>query len=310
MTIRVHADDLAGIIHAASDARADLETCIRNATEAAEQWRDELTELLEQFNGFRRAVQEATGLDQAELLHDDELVARIRRPYAVFNIDRATVSDATPSLPEDALERVDGLPEVSVEIKGMFTGAMFGGPGVTVGEPFAGFPESGEQDGPPAPADIDHAHDAQRPHRQHGYVLGCAVHGAHPHGEHYCDVCTMCRPAEADEQVEQDGPATESMPAVEEPPALPDGCSIGRVFTRDTDWDLSDLMPLAVVNRLGDWWEFSHIPDGAPNGDQAVYNCAALDKTRTFAELLHMHGTLWEVLDSGERPVEGEARGE
>jgi hypothetical protein len=84
--IRIHADDLAGIIRAGTDASADLETCIRDATEAAKQWREELTELLGQFNDFRRAVQEATGLDQRELLHDDELVGRVckaaRRPFS------------------------------------------------------------------------------------------------------------------------------------------------------------------------------------------------------------------------------------
>jgi hypothetical protein len=334
-TIRVDAGDLADIIADRQSARADYETCVRDATEAASQWREEIGELLTQFNQFRRAVQEATGLDQPELLHDDELINRVRARKG----------------------NVLTLRDASVEIGGTFAGYR----DVTAERAQPVWLQRGsddpwtapEQDGPLTDADIEHAHDAQRRHRQHGYVLGCAVHGAHPHSEHYCDVCTLCRPVKQDvdpawldtaqqrvgeqladdsppiklevdvtslrqfqrmaqeqtdrEDAEQaagrdDGPPTEAMPAVEEPPTAPDNCTIGRVFTRDTDWDPGDLMPLAMVTRMGDWWEFSHIPMGAPSGEQGVYNNAALDKTHTFAELLNMHGTLWEVLDTSEQP--------
>jgi hypothetical protein len=97
-----------------------------------------------------------------------------------------------------------------------------------------------------------------------------------------------------------DGPPTESLHAVEDPPAVPNDCQIGRVFTDATEWERVDFMPVAVVNRVGDWWEYSHIPSGQ-SLLAAVYDCPARDITHSFAELLHMHGMLWEVLDASEQ---------
>jgi hypothetical protein len=322
-TIRVDAGDLADIIGDRQAARADLETCIQDATEAQAQFQQELDHAHQIYRSLRQRICEALQLPVAVgHLSDDNLVSWV-------TIARSEAGDiaAEPT-------------RQPVELVRLQRGSD---------DPWT----PPEQDGPLTDADTEHAHDAQRRHRQHGYVLGCAVHGAHPHSEHYCDVCTLCRPVKQDvdpawldtaqqrvgeqladdsppiklevdvtslrqfqrmaqeqtdrEDAEQaagrdDGPPTEAMPAVEEPPTAPDNCTIGRVFTRDTDWDPGDLMPLAMVTRMGDWWEFSHIPMGAPSGEQGVYNNAALDKTHTFAELLNMHGTLWEVLDTSEQP--------
>jgi hypothetical protein len=257
-TIRVDAGDLADIIADRQSARADLETFVRDAKEGAEQWRDELAELLSQFNGFRRAVQEATGLDQPELLHDDELIDRIRtavrRPFSVFNIDRATVSDATPSLSPDALERVDALPEVSVEIKGVFAGAEFLYPWTAPGQAV-----------PPVKQDVDPA---------------------------WLDTAQQ----RVGEQLADDGPPTESMPPVEEPPAVDPAYVIGRVFVR-TDTVPDDV--LGLVTRMGDvWYHDLRVLD-----ENQFWNEQA-DTWQSAANLLHMHGTVWELLnaDQAEQP--------
>jgi hypothetical protein len=288
-TIRVDAGDLADIIADRMSARADLETCIRDATEGAVQRDETIHELLSQFNGFRRAVQEATGLDQPELLHDDELVARIRRPYTVFNIDRAAVTDVSPNPWPDVAEKLSGLSDVSVEIKGVFAGAEWTVP---------------EQDGPPVKQDVDPAWLDRAQQRVGEQLAGGARTFPEP-GEQtvYLPTGTTIVPPGQSAALPDDGPPTETMPAVEEPPAVGDGYKLGRVFVRGQEWDdnTGDLMPEVLITRVCDWWEFSHIPDGAPSGDDAVYNCAVRELTHTFAELLHMHGTLWEVLGNSEQ---------
>jgi hypothetical protein len=328
-TIRVDAGDLADIIADRQSARADYETCVRDATEAASQWREEIGELLTQFNQFRRAVQEATGLDQPELLHDDELINRVRARKG----------------------NVLTLRDASVEIGGTFAGYR----DVTAERAQPVWLQRGsddpwtapEQDGPLTDADIEHAHDAQRRHRQHGYVLGCAVHGAHPHSEHYCDVCTLCRPVKQDvdpawldtaqqrvgeqladdsppiklevdvtslrqfqrmaqeqtdrEDAEQaagrdDGPPTEAMPAVEEPPQAPADYRIGRVFTRGDTYTVRDA-PDLVINRLGDVMRV--FADDESGSDIVLRQDGS---SVTWSEQLHMNGTLWEIVHVGEQP--------
>jgi len=220
-TIRVLADVLA-------DRTAQLDACIQSATESRDQFQEQLDTAHRLYRDFRRAVQEALGIDRAELLPEDEVVRQVRAAAG------------------------------------------------------------GEQE----PGPLTRAYIAS----------GYSVPAEQP-VEARARVIPMGDPWIAPEQpvVTDDGAPTESLPAVEDPPTVPDGCTVGRVLTRDFDWDLSDLMPLAMVNRAGDWFEFSHIPDGAPSGDHAVYNCAGLESTNSFAELLHMHGMLWEVLDASEQ---------
>lgn len=388
MTIRVRAEDLAEIIHAASDARADLETCIRNASEGAEQWSDQVTELLEQFNGFRRAVQEATGLDQRELLHDDELVARIRhdalrsmirltdplnkipmyddfqrtgftQPHDTDEQRAMLTPTMTTTVPGvwgrgDLIEhagthggvyiaklvepdaddwwkavvvRVVRAPEdtagvfVEQSIRLLENGGgnnrrIWAAPSkvVPVGEPFAGFPESGEQDEPPAdqlrqpitgviPVTDPWSAEAKAAARDDGppgpdYVP--------VKGDHQYDAITYAKMIEREQatlaggtlarffsdQRPDEGPPTESIPAFEEPPpAVPDPFVIGRMFTRGDSFpdDVSGWW--GITTRTGDIWELLKF-----NGDMAILYCAPLDKTHTWAELTHMHGTVWEMV--------------
>lgn len=234
-TIRVDAGDLADIIADRQSARADYETCVRDATEAATQWREEISELLGQFNSFRRAVQEATGLDQPELLHDDELINRVAH---------AALRSHT---------RVLTLRDASVEIDSVFTG------------------HRDVSWTPPQYADFQRTGFAQ---------------------QHDVDETASAGPVE----VEDNGPPTESMPAVEEPPETPAGYQIGRVFTRGDTYTVRDA-PDLVINRLGDVMRV--FADDESGGDIVLRQ----DGSRvTWAEQLHMNGTLWEILSTSERP--------
>jgi hypothetical protein len=274
-TIRVDAGDLADIIADRQSARADYETCVRDATEAASQWREEIGELLTQFNQFRRAVQEATGLDQSELLHDDELVERVRARK-----ERRGVSWTPPQYDDfqrTGFAKQHDTDETAAPVKQDVDPAWVDTAQQRVGEQLAG-------DGPP---EGDHRTDAITYAKMIEREKATLADGSQ--ARFYSDE----RP--------DDGPPTENMPAVEQPPAVPDDCKIGRIFTDDTEWERVDFMPIAVVNRAGDWWEYSHIPSGQ-SLLAAVYDCPERDITHSFAELLHMHGTLWEVLDTGEQP--------
>lgn len=233
-TIRVLADVLA-------DRTAQLDACIQSATESRDQFQEQLDTAHRLYRDFRRAVQEALGIDRAELLPEDEVVRQVR--------------------------------VVAGQLRQPVTGV------IPMGDPWI----VPEQDGP-------------------------------PEGDHRTDAITYAKMIERDkttladgsqakfysDERPDDGPPTESLSAVEDPPAVPDECTIGRVLTRDLDWDTVAFAPLAVLNRAGDWWTYSHIPAGQ-GLQQAVYNCSALDSTNTLVELLHMHGMLWEVLDASEQ---------
>jgi hypothetical protein len=353
--IRIYADDLAGIIRSGSDARADLETCIRDATEAATQWREELTELLGQFNDFRRAVQEATGLDQPELLHDDELIERIRARKG----------------------NVLTLRDASVEIGGVFTGQR----DVSWTPPqYADFQRTGFAQQHDAAATFEHA--MARP-TMTTTVPGPWAHGdliehTGTHGGIY--VAKLVEPDAADwwraivvevvrspedtagvfveqsirlmengtgnnrriwaapvedtvEQIErqiapvvneieeydrqmtaagitpkpvtradrahereQDGPPTESMPPVQDPPQAPAGYQIGRVFTRGDACPARDALDL-VINRSGDVMRV--FADDESGSDIVVRQDSS---SVTWAEQLHMNGMLWELVHADDQP--------
>jgi hypothetical protein len=336
--IRIYADDLAGIIRSGSDARADLDTCIRDATEAATQWREELTELLGQFNDFRRAVQEATGLDQAELLHDDELIGRVckaaRRPFSLFNIDRATVTDAVPDLSPGA--------EFSVELTGMFNSAEFkhvlGGPDATAERAMARPTMTTTVPGPWGPGDlIEHTGThggvyvaklvepdeadwwraivvevVRSPEDTAGVFVEQSIRllengsgnnrriwAAPVEGtvEEYDRQMTAAgitpKPVKtrADRAREQDGPPTESMPTIQDPPEAPAGYEIGRVFTRgDTCPAELDM----VVNRSGDVMRVF-----AETGAWCVLRQDAT--VVSWSEQLHINGLLWELVPVAEQ---------
>jgi hypothetical protein len=291
MTIRVHADDLAGLIRSGSDARADLETCIRDATEAAAQWQDGMNELLEQFNRFRRAVQEATGLDQPELLHDDELITRIRtaagQPYATFSIDGWT--GTAQKLSPDAERRLQSLPTVSVEFEGTYEA---GGPPV-------------KQDVDPAWLDTAQQRVGEQLAADRELQWEAGQEQKDPPSTHREDAITYAKMIEREkatladgsqvrfysDERPDDGPPTESMPPVEQPPTVPDVFAIGRVFTRGDSFPAEVEGWWGITTRSGDIWELLKFVEG-----MAVFYCGPLDLTRTWDELLHMHGTAWELV--------------
>jgi hypothetical protein len=261
-TIRVDAGDLADIIGDRQAARADLETCIRDATEGAVQRDETIHELLSQFNGFRRAVQEALGFDQPELLHDNELVKLIQDAN-----ERARVVQLRQSGPFTRAYTAAGysVPEPQpVEPRSTVVPMYEDFQRTEFAEQHdadeTAFPEAGEQGGPPVKQDVDSA---------------------------WMDTAQQ----RVGEQLADDGPPTENMPAVEEPPAVPDPFVIGRVFIRGDSFPDGVEGWWGVITRTGDIWELLKF-----NGGMAVLYCAPLDKMYTWAELTHMHGTLWEMV--------------
>lgn len=69
--VRVHRDDLATLVNDLTDTKRALHECVQSATSAAKDWQREL-------DGFRRAVQEALGIDEPVLRGDDELITLVR----------------------------------------------------------------------------------------------------------------------------------------------------------------------------------------------------------------------------------------
>lgn len=267
-TIRIHAGDLADIIRAAADARADLETCIRDATEAQAEFQKELDNAHKIYRSLRQSVCEALQLPVGVgHLSDDELVSWVK-------IAREDAGDimAEPG-------PLNGPP-----VKQDVDPAWLDAAQQRVGEQLTADP------------DVKHAHDAQRQFRERGYVLGCAVHGAHPHDGHDCEVCTMCHP------VDVDGTPTESMPAVEEPEP-PAGYQIWRVFTRGDDCPAREELDL-VINRSGDVMRV--FTEGMPQGEGTVLRQDGSNVS--WSEQLHMNGTLWEIVFQGD-PADVEQAG-
>lgn len=89
------------------------------------------------------------------------------------------------------------------------------------------------------------------------------------------------------------GPPTESMPPVEEPPAVPDGYVLGRVFTRG-DACLGREELDMVVNRLGEVMRV--FTEGMNEGNGVVLHPDG--REFEWADQLHMNGTLWEIVPS------------
>ena len=120
-----------------------------------------------------------------------------------------------------------------------------------------------------------------------------------PAEDHQYDAITYARMIER----EQDGPATETMPAIEhdaeaEAPETDPEFVIGRRFTR------GDTIPAEVfdlVTRLGDVWRSP--VNGSVGGVRQYFNDRA-QLWRSAAELLHMHGTLWELRNAVVGPDE------
>jgi hypothetical protein len=355
--IRIYADDLAGIIRSGSDARADLETCIRDATEAATQWREELTELLGQFNDFRRAVQEATGLDQPELLHDDELIERIRaRKGNVLTLRDASVEiggvftgqrDVSWTPPQYAdfqrtgfaqqhdaaatFEHAMARPTMTTTVPGPWgPGDLIEHTGTHGGVYVAKLVEPDEADWWNAivvevvrsPEDTAGVFVEQSIRLlENGSGNNRRIWAAPVEGtveqierqiapvvteiEEYDRQMTAAgitpkpvktRADRAREQAGQDGPPTEAMPPVQDPPEAPAGYEIGRVFTRgDTCPAELDM----VVNRSGDVMRVF-----AETGAWCVLRQDAT--VVSWSEQLHINGLLWELVPVGEHAAEPE----
>lgn len=85
--IRINATDLARLI----DDRNDYERALERAQNADKEWRAALDDAEAKYERFHRAVQEATGLDQAFLVPEGELLDRVRKITV-----RPTLIDVTP----------------------------------------------------------------------------------------------------------------------------------------------------------------------------------------------------------------------
>lgn len=318
--MRVHAGDLADIINDGFAARADYETCVRDATEAATQWNDQVNEVLRQFNEFRRGVQEALQIDQAELLHDGELVARVRHA--------ATRGQATDPLPVRRRVVPMGSPSVGGMTVADMVAAVGEGAEVTL-SPWLAPPEDVPSgDGLPVKLTVDmsmvRAHErnvAAQLERERQWEAGeTQPDGTHALfqpdsqqtiGEGYKalspDESSRTDPwaSEQDPSIvrargdqvagqvvrEQDGPPTESMQPVEDPPAV-QGYKIGRVFHRGDPCPQDDEFDL-VTNRSGDVMRVLLYDDGV-GGSVMRQDGTSVE----WDEQLHMNGTLWEILDT------------
>lgn len=278
MFVRVDADDFASLVASRASAWRQLRECERAAGDAAVQWRDELEELLEQFNGFRRAVQEALGYDQAELMRDDELIRHVRIQHVRW---RVPTVPAAP-LSEDAWERLAALPEVQVTVAAEQR-APFGKPfrlEQVYGTEQPATPRCGENIAPGRICDeaVPDGH--------------CSEHGeVGPPIDHQYDAITYAKMIERERS--SDDPPTASMPPVEQPPTI-EGFKTGRVFTRGESLPEGITGWWGVAGRTGEIYTLSHFnADGLPvmthaNGDDDW--CASWD------QLLHMRGMVWEVL--------------
>lgn len=90
---------------------------------------------------------------------------------------------------------------------------------------------------------------------------------------------------------QDEGPSTESMQPVEQPPTTPDGYTIGRVFTRGDQCPGQESLDL-VINRSGDVMRV--FTEGCPEGEGVVVRRDGSEAT--WEEQLHMNGTLWELV--------------
>jgi hypothetical protein len=286
-TIRVDAGDLADIIGDRQAARADLETCIRDATEAQAQFQKELDNAHQIYRSLRQRICEALQLPVAVgHLSDDDLVSWV----TIARSEAGDIAADPARLPVEPvrLQRGSGDPWTPPARV------------VPLGEPFAGFPEVSGQDGPPAKQDMDPAWLDTAQQR-----VGEQLADDGPPIKLDVDVTSLRRfqhmaQEQADrEDAEQaagrdDGPPTESMPPVEQPPEAPADYRIGRVFTRgDTCPGQEDLD--LVINRSGDVMRV--FTEGTPAGIVLRQDGSDL----AWSEQLHMNGTLWEIVHVGEQ---------
>lgn len=113
--VRIEAEDYANVVTRLFTARRRLRECERAASEAAGQWTDELRGVLEEFNRFRRAVQEGLGFDQPELYHDNELIQMIRSAVTRAHLRRPLAwqvpTGPAATLSDDAQRRLVALPD-------------------------------------------------------------------------------------------------------------------------------------------------------------------------------------------------------
>jgi hypothetical protein len=87
------------------------------------------------------------------------------------------------------------------------------------------------------------------------------------------------------------GPATETMQPVVNPPELPEPYVLG--FRMERGHQLPDEPVEIWTDRLGNLW----ILDPGHPGAAPMYHNRATDTWRTLVDLLHMHGVLWQVRD-------------
>lgn len=356
MLVRVDACDYAETIQGWIAARRQLRQCEQAAADAVGQWREELDELLRQFNDFRRAVQEALGYDQSELLHDDELVEKVR---AAMLRAKISVTDPMEQMMDHAREQLAALPDFVAELTGSFVGSFEPmmmmrfekGDGTTITVQLVQLNEDGTWHGtvvgvhgetdavageavtvrvspsaPPmgittaealagaeamlemlprhvvplgAPFRLEQAYavepteqgDPEAPRCGENIAPGRVCDEAVPdghcseHGEVGPQTTNLRNPVTGEIPVAgpwatDNGPPTASMPPVQQP----------RTFTRGAP-PPDDVQTLVVKNRAGDVWEFTGFHD---DGQPAFY-CRALDREPAWADLLHMHGEVYEV---------------
>jgi hypothetical protein len=356
-TIRVDAGDLADIIADRQSARADLETCIRDATEGAAQRDETINDLLVQFNRFRRAVQEALGFDQPELLHDNELIKLVRdaneraRKGQLITLQDASVEidgvfagrrDVSWTPPQyadfqrtgfakqhdadDAAEHAMARPTMTTTVPGPWAlGDLIEHTGTHGGVYVAKLVEPDEADwwraivvevvrSPEDTAGVFveqsirllengtgnnrriWAAPVESTVEQIERQIAPVVNEIEEYDRQMTAAGITPKPVKtradrAREQAEQDGPPTESMPPVQDPPEAPAGYEIGRVFTRgDTCPAELDM----VVNRSGDVMRVF-----AETGAWCVLRQDAT--VVSWSEQLHINGLLWELVPVAEQ---------
>jgi hypothetical protein len=283
-TIRVDAGDLADIIADRQAARADLETCIRDATEAQAQFQQELDNAHKIYRSLRQHVCEALQLNVGVgHLSDDELVDWVR-------IARTEAGDITADPQDKAVTQLvrDQLltPEVAEQLRQPVSGK------IPLTDPWT--PVPADEGVPPINLEVDVTYLRQFQRMAAEQQAEQATWEA----EQLQKAIPYAMMVERDERPDDnpalpvdDGPPTENMPAVEQPPTAPDVFAIGRVFTRGDSFPAGVEGWRGITTRSGDIWELLKFVEG-----MAVFYCGPLDLTRTWDELLHMHGTAWELV--------------
>ncbi len=218
------------------------------------------------------------GFDQPELLHDDELIVRVKHAALCQLNVKGPLTDL----------RGRSMPGLGVSVAGA---EVTFPPGAMVVPPGQSEALSPWLAPPPVERPVpDHVDDQltyakmQDPEYRGQATLADGTQAAF-----YADP----QPTAG----EQDGPPTESMPPIQEPPIVPDGYAIGRVFHRGDACPDQDDLDL-VINRSGD---VMRVFTEETAGTLLRQDGSSVD----WPEQLHMNGTLWEVVYPGDTdPVE------